>query len=76
MRKVYLNLLIGVVFLLCLIYFIQQLTIKLNKTETFIPRIRGVYRPYIRVLNKHYETFADNYGLKVIHNKLRKWNFF
>lgn len=73
MRKIYFKILIGIVFLLWIIYFIQFYN---NNQEAFTPRIRGLYRPYIRHINRKYESLVDNYGYKVIINKLRKWNIY
>jgi len=72
MRKIYLKILIGIVVLLWVIYFIQSLP----KYEAFTPKIRGMYRPYIRHLNQRYDSFVNNYGPKVILNKLRKWDIY
>lgn len=72
MRKIYLKILIGIVVLLWIIYFIQSLT----KYEGFTPRLRGLYRPYIRKVNEGYTSFVNNYGPNVIVNKLRKWNIY
>ena len=81
MRKIYLKILIGIVVLLWVIYFIQILNTGKNKNkdknkdkEGFTPKIRGLYRPYVRTFNQGYENFVNNYGPKVIMNKLRKWD--
>jgi len=44
--------------------------------EGFTPRIRGIYRPYVRTMNRGFESFVNNYGPNVIMNKLRKWNIY
>jgi preprotein translocase subunit SecG len=88
MRKInttnkYLKILIGIVVFLWIIYFIQML-IASKKTsknknkwkEGFTPRIRGIYRPYVRTMNQGFESFVNNYGPNVIMNKLRKWNIY
>ena len=83
MRKIYLKILIGIVVLLWVIYFIQILNTGKNKDkcknkdkEGFTPKIHGLYRPYVRTFNQGYENFVNNYGPKVIMNKLRKWNIY
>ena len=80
MRKInttnkYLKILIGIVVFLWIIYFIQMLIANKNK-EGFTPRIRGIYRPYVRILNQNFESFINNYGPNVIMNKLKKWNIY
>lgn len=72
MRKIYFKLLVGIIVLLWVIYFIQTFT----KSEGFTPRINSLYRPYMRHFNQRYESFANNYGSRVIMNKLRKWNIY
>ena len=79
MRKIYLKILIGIVVLLWVIYFIQILNTGKNKNkdkEGFTPKIRELYRPYVRTFNQGYENFVNNYGPKVIMNKLQKWNIY
>jgi len=89
MRKInttnkYLKILIGIVVFLWIIYFIQMLIDNKNKNkgknknkkEGFTPRIRGLYRPYVRTMNQGFESFVNNYGPNVIMNKLRKWNIY
>jgi hypothetical protein len=70
MRKIYLKILIGIVVILWVIYFIQSVK------EGFTPKIRGMYRPYVRKINQNYESFMNNYGKSVIMTKLRKWNIY
>ena len=72
MRKIYFKILVGLVVPLWVIYFIQSFT----KYEGFTPRINSLYRPHIRRFNQGYESFVNNYGPKVIMNKLRKWNIY
>ena len=72
MRKIYFKLLVGIIVMLWVIYFIQTFT----KSEGFTPRINSLYRPYMRHFNQGYESFANNYGSRVIMNKLRKWNIY
>jgi len=82
--KKYLKILIGIVVFLWIIYFIQMLIASKNKNkgknknkkEGFTPRIRGLYRPYVRTMNQGFESFVNNYGPNVIMNKLRKWNIY
>lgn len=69
----YLTILISIVILLWLIYFIQSYT---KNTESFTPKINSMYRPYIRQMNQHYETFKNNYSPHIIVNKLKKWNIY
>jgi hypothetical protein len=72
MRNVYSKILIGIVILLWIIYFIQYSVL----TETFTPRLRGIYRPYVRKIHNHYDTFVSNFGSNVIMNKLRKYDIY
>ena len=74
MRKIYFNLLIALI-ILVIFYYVFYYYYHYNK-EGFTPYIRGVYRPYIRIFNHHYEYFTTNYGLQPIFNKLRKWNIY
>jgi hypothetical protein len=71
-RKIYLKILISIIIILWLIYFIQTYT---NK-ESFVPRLKEIYRPYIRNMNQRYEQFVNNYGSNVIRTKLKKWNIY
>lgn len=70
MRKIYLKILVGIIILLWITYLIQSVK------EGFTPRIRGIYRPYMRTINQKYESFMNNYGKNVIITKLRKWNIY
>jgi hypothetical protein len=72
MCKIYFKILVGIVVLLWVIYFIQSFA----TYEGFTPKINSLYRPYIRQFNQGYESFANNYGQRVIMNKLRKWNIY
>jgi hypothetical protein len=72
MRQKYLKVLVGLVVLVWTVYLIQAYMMK--KTEPFTPYIRGLYRPYIRQFNHHYDRLKNNYGFDVIWTKLRKWN--
>ena len=89
MRKIYLKILIGIVVILWVIYFIQQMNRSdsdsnsdcgccnnNNKKEGFTSNIKGLYRPYVRKLNQKYESFINNYGSNVVFTKLRKWNIY
>jgi len=90
MRKIYLKILIGIVVILWVIYFIQQMNKSdsnsdcgccnnnnnNNKKEGFTSNIKGLYRPYVRTLNQKYESFMNNYGSNVVFTKLRKWNIY
>ena len=88
MRKIYLKILIGIVMILWVIYFIQQMNRSdsnsdcgccnnnNNKKEGFTSNIKGLYRPYVRTLNQKYESFINNYGSNVVFTKLRKWNIY
>lgn len=73
MRKIYLKTLVTIIILLWAVYFIQSYFVK---NEGFTSQISSMYRPYIRTMNNHYETFVSNYGPKIIINKLRKWNIY
>jgi len=74
MRKIYFNIFVGIIVILWFIYFIQTYTSIIN--EGFTPKIKSLYRPYVRNINQQYETFVNNYGTNVIINKLKKWNIF
>jgi hypothetical protein len=74
MRKIYFKIFIGIILFLWVIYFIQTYSPILN--EGFTPKINSLYRPYIRTINKKYETFVNNYGPNIIINKLKKWNIY
>ena len=88
MRKIYLKILIGIVMILWVIYFIQQMNRSdsnsdcgccnnnNNNKEGFTSNIKGLYRPYVRTLNQKYESFINNYGSNVVFTKLRKWNIY
>jgi len=88
MRKIYLKILIGIVVILWVIYFIQQMNRSdsnsdcgccnnnNNNKEGFTSNIKGLYRPYVRTLNQKYESFINNYGSNVVFTKLRKWNIY
>lgn len=73
MRNINFKILIGIVFLLWVIYFIQSYT---DKKESFVPKLKEYYRPSIRNINHHYEYFMNNYGPNVIMVKLRKMNIY
>lgn len=73
MRKIYSKILIGMVFILWIVYIIQTLN---TGKEGFTPKIYSLYRPYIRTFNHRYESFVNNFGPNVIINKLRKWNIY
>lgn len=74
MLKPNFKILIGIIIVLWAIYLIQSYTLSLN--EGFTPQINSLYRPYVRKMNQHYETFINNYGYQVIMNKLKKWNIY
>ena len=79
MRKIYLKILLGIMVLLWIIYFIQNINADKNRRqymEGFTPKIRILYRPYVRRLNQGYESFLNNYSPNIIVNKLRKWNIY
>ena len=73
MRKNYLKLFLGSIFILWIIYFIQTY---FYIQEPFTHRIHSFYRPYVRQFNQTYESFINNYGSNVIINKLKKWNIY
>jgi hypothetical protein len=72
MRKIYLKLLVGLILILWIIYFMQPYASKVN--EGFTPKLNALYRPYVRHINKRYETFMNNYGPKLFMHKLKLWN--
>ena len=72
MRKIYLKLLVGLILILWIIYFMQTYASKLN--EGFTPKLTALYRPYVRHINKRYDTFMNNYGPKFFMHKLKRWN--
>ena len=71
MRQIYLKILIGIICVLWIIYFIQNVTF--YKNEEFIPMSASIYRPYIRNMNQVYEHFSNNYGSDIIMTKLKKY---
>jgi len=72
MRKIYFNIFFSIIILLWIVYFVQSYT----QYEGFTPQIHGLYRPYVRKFNQHYEYFINQYGPQIIFNKLRKWNIY
>jgi len=55
MTKIYLKILISIVIVLWIFYFIQYY----YKIESFTPRIKSIYNPWVRNINKIYENFMD-----------------
>ena len=86
MKRSYLTLLVGIIVVLWIIYFIQYyFTVYKNvyknnydkhNIEGFTPKIKQLYRPYIRAFNNTYDHFMNNYGSTYVFNKLRKWNIY
>lgn len=74
MSNKYLKILISIVILLWIAYFIQSYIV--DKKEPFVPRLKELYRPYIRNMNQSYEHFMNNYGPNVVMVKLKKWNIY
>ena len=77
MRKIYFKNLMGVIlasFAIILLWIIYFTDLKIK--EGFTPKIREMYRPYVRTFNQGYQTFVNNYGPQVILCKLRKWNIY
>ena len=74
MLKPNFKILIGIIIILWVIYLIQRYSSNLN--EGFTPQINSLYRPYVRKMNQHYETFVNNYGYNAIMYKLKKWNIY
>jgi hypothetical protein len=74
MPKIYLKFLIGIIVLLWIIYFIQSYFV--SSKEAFTPKLNALYRPYIRKMDRRYESFVNNYGPSVIITKLKKWNIY
>lgn len=66
---------ITIVILIFIIYFFQQFINDTN-IEGFTPKIKSIYRPYIRNLNQKYDNFLDNYNTENIIIKLKKWNIY
>ena len=73
MRYRFLKLFIGIIMILWMIYFMQHILVK---KEGFIPKINSLYRPYIRKIGQHYETFIGNYGPNIMINNLKKWGIY
>jgi len=69
MRQKYILCIIAIIVIIWLIY-------SSNKVESFTPRIRAFYRPYVRNMNQYVDYAQNNYGLQFITNKLRKWNIY
>jgi hypothetical protein len=44
--------------------------------ETFIHKIKSFYRPHVRRIRQHYETFINNYNLDTIMHKLKRMNIY
>ena len=76
MRQKYLYVIaiIAIIAIFFIIYYTNTNTS--IKTETFTPRIRAFYRPYVRNMNQYYDYALNEYGLQFIMNKLRKWNIY
>ncbi len=72
----YFKILVGIIILLWIIYFMQTYTFQLKPNEGFTPKIKSLYRPYIRNINTKYESFVHNYGTNVVMTKLKKWNIY
>jgi hypothetical protein len=72
MRKMYFKLLVGLIIILWVIYYIQSYKPVLD--EGFTSKINALYRPYVRHINKRYETFMNKYGSNLIIHKLKRWN--
>ena len=51
MRKVYIKILVSIVFILWATYFIQILT---SKNKEVVSNIYSTIRPYIRIINQKY----------------------
>jgi hypothetical protein len=71
MRQNYLKILIGIICVLWIIYFIQNVTF--YKNEGFIPMGASIYRQSIRNMNQVYEQFSNNYDSHIIMTKLKKY---
>jgi len=44
--------------------------------ESFTPRIRQIYRPYIRQVNNKVESFVSYYNWETLKNKLKKMGIY
>jgi hypothetical protein len=81
MKISYFTLFVGIIIILWIIYLMQYyFSMRKNTnnkyTEGFTPKIKQVYRPYIRSFNNTYENFMNNYGSTYILNKLRRWSIY
>ena len=72
-----------IIFILLIVLIVLAIFIRLsrrysqlNTVETFTPKIHSMYRPYVRHINHHYESFMNNYGPDVIINKFKKWGIY
>ena len=55
-----------------LVLSILQVLSNRRKVETFTPKIREFYRPYLRHARLHLEHFSNHYNMKHLVNKLKK----
>lgn len=55
-----------------LVLSILQLFANRRKVETFTPKIREFYRPYLRHARLHLEHFSNHYNINHLVNKLKK----
>ena len=81
MKLSYFTLFVGIIIMLWIIYLMQcYFTMRKNMNnkyaEGFTPKIKQLYRPYIRIFNNKYDHFMNNYGSTSILNKLRKWDIY
>jgi hypothetical protein len=59
--------------ILIVIIILQTVT---QKKEGFTPKIRGMYRPYVRRARLHVENFVNKYNGNYIINMLKKYNIY
>ena len=63
------------IWLCIIIIVVYQYNINKNKDkykEGFTPKIKGLYRPYVRKLRLNVENFANKYNSNFVMNFLRK----
>jgi hypothetical protein len=62
-----------IIILLIIIFIIVN---NRKKKETFIHKIKSFYRPHVRKLRQHYETFTSDYNLDTIMHKFKRMNIY
>ena len=64
------------IWIILIVIIILQAIKKSNKKEGFTPKIRGMYRPYVRRARLHVENFVNKYNGNYIINMLKKYNIY